>query len=196
MSDTSNIAFISDTTDTTDTTIGGELIYDTATVSKMLGVQDSTLRKYCALMQKHHYEFNKNSVGRRVFYPRDVEIIKEIVDLKNLGALTLNEAVKIILESAIADITEARPIANPNYNKLLGEFETFKDNQMQFNQELLQRLEKQQNYIENSIEERDKKLLLAIKESMETRRQLAAEADVAEPEKEKKKAWWKFWKTT
>lgn len=193
MSDTSNITFISDTSDTT---MDGELIYDTAAVSKMLGVQESTLRKYCALMQKYHYEFNKNSVGHRVFYPRDVEIIKKIVDLKNLGALTLNEAVKIILESDIADITDAGPTANPDYSKLLEEFETFKNNQMQFNQKLLQQLEKQQNYIENSIEERDKKLMLAIKESLETRRQLSAEAAVAELEKEKKKAWWKFWKTT
>ena len=47
MSDTSNINFISDISDTT---MGGELIYDTVTVSKMLGVQESTMRKYCALM--------------------------------------------------------------------------------------------------------------------------------------------------
>ena len=52
MSNTSNITFISDISDTR---IGGELIYDTATVNKMLGVQESMLRKYCALMQKHHY---------------------------------------------------------------------------------------------------------------------------------------------
>ena len=67
---------------------------------------------------------------------------------------------------------------------------------MQFNMKLLERLEKQQNYIENSVEERDKKLMLAIKESMETRRQLAAEEAEAEVEKEKKRPWWKFWRET
>ncbi|MER2109220.1 MAG: DUF3967 domain-containing protein, partial [Solibacillus sp.] len=65
----------------------------------------------------------------------------------------------------------------------------FKNNQMQFNMKLLERLEKQQKYIENSIDERDKKLMLAIRESMETRRQIAAE-------EEKKKSWWKFWRET
>lgn len=184
MSDTSDINFVSDISDTT---IGGELIYDTLMVSKMLGVQESTLRKYCALMQKHQYEFNKNSVGHRIFYPRDVEIIKGIVTLKNLGSLTLNEAVKAILDSDIDDITDTAPIRNPDYSKLLEEFEAFKKTQMQFNQKLLERLEKQQSYIENSIDERDKKLMLAIKESMETRRQIAAE-------EEKKKSWWKFWR--
>lgn len=146
MSDTSDINFVSDISDTT---IGGELIYDTVTVSKMLGVQESTLRKYCALMQKHHYGFNKNSVGHRIFYPRDVEIIKEIVTLKNLGSLTLNEAVKAILDSDIDDITDTATRGNPDYSKLLEEFEAFKKSQMQFNQKLLERLEKQQSYIEN-----------------------------------------------
>ncbi|MER1987402.1 MAG: DUF3967 domain-containing protein, partial [Solibacillus sp.] len=81
---------------------------------------------------------------------------------------------------------DAAPIANPDYSKLLEVFETFKNNQMQFNQKLLEQLEKQQNYIENSIDERDKKLMLAIRESLESRRQIAAE-------EEKKKSWWKFW---
>ena len=48
-----------------------ELMYDTEMVSKVLGVQSSTIRKYCALMQKYGYEFNKNSVGHRVFYKKD-----------------------------------------------------------------------------------------------------------------------------
>ena len=81
----------------------------------------------------------QNSVGHRVFYPRDVKIIKEIITLKNSGSLTLNEAVKAILESDIDDITDVASIANPDYSKLLEEFETFKNNQMQFNMKLSER---------------------------------------------------------
>lgn len=189
MSDTSNTTVISDTT------IGGELIYDTATVSSLLGVQESTIRKYCALMQKHHYEFNKNTVGHRIFYPRDIEVIKKIINLKNSGSLTLNQAVKAILESDIDDISVVDSILNPDYNKLLEEFSSFKDEQMKFNQILLEQLEKQQDYIKNSIEERDRKLMASIKESLETKRQLAAIVAEAEKSKqEKKKSWWKLWK--
>ena len=62
MSDTSNnISVISDTSGE------GEFVFDTTTVSGILGVQESTLRKYCALMQKYNYEFNKNAVGHRVY---------------------------------------------------------------------------------------------------------------------------------
>jgi len=85
-SDTIDISVISDTS------IREDLIYDTSLVSKILGVQESTLRKYCALMQKHNYEFNKNSVGHRIFYKKDIEVIKRIVDLKNASSLTLNSS--------------------------------------------------------------------------------------------------------
>ena len=67
-------------------------------------------------MQKHHYEFNKNS-----------------------ESLTLSEAVKAILESDIDDITDVASIENPDYSKLLEEFETFKNIQKQFNMKLLER---------------------------------------------------------
>lgn len=193
MSDTTNI---SSTSVISDTSTDGEFIYDTSTVSKILGVQESTLRKYCALMGKHNYEFNKNAVGHRIFYKKDIEVIKKIVDLKNAGSLTLNESVKTILESDIDDIDDVsavEPISNPDYTKILDEFATFKNEQQQFNQQLIEQLQKQQDYIKNSIEERDKKLMFAIKESMEIRRQLAAAEEERMENEKKKKSWWQFW---
>ena len=162
-----------------------ELMYDTEMVSKVLGVQSSTIRKYCALMQKYGYEFNKNSVGHRVFYKKDILIIKEIVELKNSGSLTLTDAVRTILNLDIADITDIDSMPSLSYEKILKEFEEFKNQQMEFNKKLLEQLEKQEDYIKNSINERDLKLIAAIKESIETRKQIA---------EEKRKSWWQFWR--
>ena len=162
-----------------------ELMYDTEMVSKVLGVQSSTIRKYCALMQKYGYEFNKNSVGHRVFYKKDILIIKEIVELKNSGSLTLTDAVRTILNLDIADITDIESMPSLSYEKILKEFEEFKNQQMEFNKKLLEQLEKQEDYIKNSINERDLKLIAAIKESIETRKQIA---------EERRKSWWQFWR--
>ena len=162
-----------------------ELMYDTEMVSNILGVQSSTLRKYCALMQKYGYEFNKNSVGHRVFYKKDILIIKEIVELKNSGSLTLTDAVQTILNLDIADITDIESMPSLSYEKILKEFEEFKNQQMEFNKKLLEQLEKQEDYIKNSINERDLKLIAAIKESIETRKQIA---------EERRKSWWQFWR--
>lgn len=196
----------SDTTSTSvisDTSIGDDLIYDTATVSKILGVQESTLRKYCSLMQKHSFEFNKNSIGHRIFYKKDIEVIKRIVDLKNASSLTLNQAVKTILDSDINDIddiTDVDSISNPDLSRLLDEFTTYKEEQMQFNKEqmefnkkLIEQLQQQDHYIKNNLEERDKKLMISIKESMESRRQLAAAIEEVKEERKKRTPWWKFW---
>ena len=181
ISDTIFIASEDDMSDIDDM----ELMYDTEMVSKVLGVQSSTIRKYCALMQKYGYEFNKNSVGHRVFYKKDILIIKEIVELKNSGSLTLTEAVQTILNLDIADITDIESMPSLSYEKLLKEFEEFKNQQMDFNKKLLEQLEKQDDYIKNSINERDLKLIAAIKESIETRKQIA---------EEKRKSWWQFWR--
>ena len=181
ISDTIFIASEDDMSDIDDM----ELMYDTEMVSKVLGVQSSTIRKYCALMQKYGYEFNKNSVGHRVFYKKDILIIKEIVELKNSGSLTLTDAVRTILNLDIADITDIESMPSLSYEKLLKEFEEFKNQQMDFNKKLLEQLEKQDDYIKNSINERDLKLIAAIKESIETRKQIA---------EERRKSWWQFWR--
>ena len=89
-----------------------ELMYDTEMVGNILGVQSSTLRKYCSLMQKYGYGFNKNSVGHRVFYTKDILIIKEIVELKNSSSLTLTDAVGTVLNSDIADITDIESMSS------------------------------------------------------------------------------------
>lgn len=200
ITDTTTIEDTSHITDASNTVFQESLVYDTAMVSNILGVQDSTLRKYCALMQKHNYKFNKNSVGHRIFYKKDVEIIRKIVDLKNSSSLTLNQSVKTILDSDIEDIEGINDVADidsitkPDYNKLLQAFTTFKDDQQQFNKQLIDQLQKQQDYIKNSIDERDKKLMLAIKESMEIRRQIASAEEEKENTKKPKSSWWHFWK--
>jgi DNA-binding transcriptional MerR regulator len=186
MSDTSNMSFTTDTSDISDT----ELVYDAVSVSKALGVRESTLRKYCALMQKYNYQFSKNTVGHRVFFQKDVDVLRKIVELKNGSAFTLEEAVKTVLSesditdmSSISDTSDTSDISD--YSRLLEEFSAFRREQERFNLELLQQLQLQQDYIKNSIEERDKKLMLALRESQEARREIASA---------NQKKWWKFWK--
>ena len=189
---------MSDISVMTDTSIGEEkLIFDNSAVSKILGVQDSTLRKYCALMQKYHYKFSKNSVGHRIFYKKDVDIIKKIIDLKKSSSLTLEEVVKTIIESNIDetnDISDIASISTLDYNKILERFSTFTKEQMEFNKQLIEQLQKQEIYIKNSIEARDQKLMLLIKESMETKKQIIDAVTVVKNKDTNKKAWWQFWK--
>ncbi len=188
---------MSEITVVSDTSTGEDLIYSTQAVSRIVGVHDRTLRGYCTLMQKHNYHFQKNKNGHRIYYKKDIETIKKIIDLKNSSSLTIKQAVSEILGTTVEEVksnSEKRPKEKQDFNQLLEEFSAFKNEQMDFNKKLLEQLIKQEHYIKNSIEERDKKLMYAMKESMETRRQLAAAVEAEREKEKKKKVWWQFWK--
>lgn len=165
-----------------------KVIHDTTSVSKMLGVQESTLRKYCSLMRKKGYQFNKNTVGHRVFYENDISVLKRIVKLKNSTSFTLEESVERVLSPPGNDtetIDSEVSTADIAYIKLIKEMALFKEEQERFNRKLLNHLQVQEDFIKNSIEERDQKLIMAIKEAEEVKKEVAS-TEI--------KQWWKFWK--
>lgn len=170
-----------------------QAVYNSSDVAVTLKIQESTLRKYCLILEKSGYEFLKNENGHRAFFDADSIVLKKFIELKNGSDMTLEQAAKSVVAWKNGnDITEhdtedSRYIAR--YNDLLEDFKDFKENQENFNKELLNQLQKQQEYISDKLEERDQKLMLTLKETMETKRQFAiTSAEVS------KKRWWKFWK--
>lgn len=170
-----------------------QAVYSSSDVAVTLKIQESTLRKYCLILEKNGYEFLKNENGHRAFFDADSIVLKKFIELKNGSDMTLEQAAKSVVawkkgtDITERDTEESRYVAR--YNDLIEEFTSFKENQENFNKELLNQLRKQQEYISDKLEERDQKLMLTLKETLETKRQLAiASAEVS------KKKWWKFWK--
>lgn len=175
-----------------------QAVYGASDVALILKVQESTLRKYSLLLEKNGYEFLKNENGHRAYFDDDIIVLKKMIELKSGTDMTLEKACISVIawkrENVIAprDTEENRHVMR--YNDLYEEFKSFKEQQLQynaqmmeFNKELLEQLKRQESYIKNSIEERDQKLMLAMRETLETRQQIA----VTEQDK---KQWWKFWK--
>lgn len=169
-----------------------QAVYNSNDVAENLKIQESTLRKYCLILEKSGYEFLKNEFGHRAFFDGDLILLRKFMELKSTTDMTLEQASKAVVawkngtDITERDTEESRYIAR--YNDLMEEFKSFKDQQMQFNGELLNELKRQQEYINGRLEQRDRVLLEAIRESQETRKQLA----IAE---EKRKSWWQFWKS-
>lgn len=175
-----------------------QAVYGSSDIALTLKIQESTLRKYSLLLEKNGYEFLKNESGHRAYFDEDIIVLKKMIELKNSTDMTLEQASKSVIawkkggDIALRDTEENRHVVR--YNELFEEFKSFKEQQldynaqlMNFNRELLERLDKQEEYIKSSIEERDRKLMLALRETLETKQQLAF------TEQEEKK-WWKFWK--
>lgn len=165
-----------------------QAVYGSSDIADVLQVQESTLRKYCLLLEKSGYEFLKNELGHRAFFDDDVIVLKKMISLKNDADMTLEEAVKSVIawkngnDIAVSDTEEKRYIAR--YNDLLEEFKTFQEQQMNFNKELIQEIRHQREYIENRLEQRDRLLLQSMRETLEVRKEIAIA----------KKKWWQFWK--
>ena len=180
----------------TDNTGVKQSIYNSGDMAMLLNIQESTLRKYCIMLEEAGYKFHKNELGHRGFLHNDVIALKRLVEIKKHPDMTVKQAcnavVALVQESTVTnhdttDIT-TQERHNERYNELLNEFKEFKIQQEQFNKELLSQLQKQQEYIQNSLLERDKNLMQAIRETQETQKLIAA----AKEEKLMKK-WWKFW---
>ena len=153
-----------------------QAVYSSSDVAITLKIQESTLRKYCLILEKNGYEFLKNENGHRAFFDADSIVLKKFIELKNGSDMTLEQAAKSVVawkngtDITKGDTEDSQYIAR--YNDLLEGFTSFKENQEKFNQELLKQLQQQQEYISNKLEERDQKLMLALKETMETKNNL------------------------
>ncbi|MDK8747717.1 DUF3967 domain-containing protein [Streptococcus agalactiae] len=173
-------------------------IYNSSDMSTLLKIQESTLRKYCIMLEEAGYKFHKNELGHRGFLHNDVIALKRLIEIKKHPDMTIKQACNAVVtwikETNVTDrdtddITTSER-HDERYNGLLNEFKEFKVQQEQFNKELINQLQKQQEYIQNSLLERDKNLMKAIRETQETQKLIAA----AEEEKRTKK-WWKIWRS-
>jgi DNA-binding transcriptional MerR regulator len=163
-----------------------QIIYDTKDVAAHFNIHSSTVRKYCDILEKSGYDFHKNEHGHRGFFDSDLLALQKLIDLKD--AMTLEQASKSVVAwktgNDIALRTTDEKQYSTQYSELLNEFRSFQEQQNAFNKELIEQLKKQNEYINNKLEERDKNLMIAMRETMETQKQIASS---------KTKTWWKFW---
>lgn len=74
-----------------------QAVYGSSDMADVLGIQESTLRKYCLLLEKSGYEFLKNEHGHRAFFDGDVIVLRKMISLKSSADMTLEEAVKSVI---------------------------------------------------------------------------------------------------
>lgn len=150
------------------------------------------------MLEEAGYTFHKNEFGHRAFFNNDVVALNRFIEIKNHPDMTLKQACDAVVmwvkgnnvtEHDITDTTKKQQ-HNDRYTELLNQFGEFKQQQHDFNKELLHQLQKQQDYIKDSLTKRDQKLMDALKESQKTQKLIAA---AQEEEKNQRKRWWKWW---
>ena len=67
-------------------------------VAKLIGVSPSTVKKYYAMFEQEGYRFKRNNEGHILFSNYEIDLLKELIVLKNQPGMTLPNAVKQIVE--------------------------------------------------------------------------------------------------
>lgn len=160
-------------------------------VALKLDINPSTLRQWCLAMEKEGYEFHRNDKDQRIYYERDINLLFE---LKNLIDKTRNR------DDAIKQVV-SRQKSVDNAEKMLGVIEKEHDNitvSKSDLEELIQKsvekaIEKEREAmfkvfeikLNDTIEQRDRKLMESLRESQEERKVLLQIAAAQEEEKKK-----------
>lgn len=142
-------------------------VYSPNDIATILQIKPATLRKYSSLLEKYGYEIARNSQRHRYYQDKDIITLRNVIAGTNSGDTSNN-----------SEIQELKQMIKEQSDMIYKQNEAMEG--------LTKRLDEQQEYIKNSIEERDRKLMQTMNEMQEAKKQIASDQ-----EEEKPKGFWK-----
>ncbi|MFY0147720.1 MULTISPECIES: DUF3967 domain-containing protein [Bacillus cereus group] len=166
-------------------------IYVSKDVATMLKIQESTLRKYCIMLEEHGYHFHKNEHGHRGFMDNDIITLRKLIEIKSHPDMTLKQACNAIMtwvkEKDMSEVDTDVITKTEQHDERYNELKEMIQQQNELLKQMAIKMDEQQRYIDERLERRDQQLMSAIREMQEEKRVLLETAAT------KKKTWWKFW---
>ncbi|TYS55794.1 MerR family transcriptional regulator [Bacillus infantis] len=150
--------------------------YPPKDLSILLDIADSTLRKWAIALEEQEYFFSRTDKNKRLFSDRDVIVLKHLRNLVQVQNMSLQNAAIIVASKYKEEFKTASEQENStngirsgegDIQSILEQMELMRNQQEQLitmNQQLLQRLDEQQKYIDERLETRDKLLLESFRE--------------------------------
>ncbi len=174
-----------------------EKTYSTKEASDYLGIADSTVRKWCLILEEHGYTFRRNEFQKREFTEHDVIALKKFKDLTKDGAMSLEDAAIAVVtnynrvpnNAMTTAVTKKDDRYDERYLELerkVDELSEMMSRQLQFNEALLRKLDEQQKLFEERMELSDHRLLESVR-MMNAQKELAS---AQEKPQETKKGFW------
>lgn len=175
----------------TDKTGSSQAVYISKDVATMLKIQESTLRKYCIMLEEQGYHFHKNEHGHRGFMDNDVITLRKLIEIKSHPDMTLKQACNAIMtwvkEKDVSTVDTDVITENEQHDERYNELKEMIQQQNEMLKQMAMKMDEQQRYIDERLEKRDQQLMSAIREIQEEKRVLLETAAA------KQKPWWKFW---
>lgn len=167
-----------------------ENTYWSRELADLLQIGNSTLRKWCRLLEAHGYRYIKDEHDRRAFTDHDALALRYFKELTQEKGVSLDIAAKAVVERFSREATRFVSLGDTpifeRYDSAMHRIEDHMKRQEDLNVRLLQELADQRRFIEESLNRRDVLLMQHIRETLEAKKELAVA--------EEKKKWWRFWR--
>lgn len=168
-----------------------------ATIEKQTGIPNATVRRY---IRNHGHHLNIRKKGKSYLIANEsIEIMEQIRKLYDDGK-TLEQVEEALINTGTpmtVTVIEEDERMTVNVGEALQTLDKRLDEQNTLIQSLVEQMNKQQVFIETKLLERDQRLIEAIRENQEAKKQVAATAAIDEQSKisnEPQKKWYQFWK--
>ena len=181
-----------------------EKAYTPKEISLTLDIGDSTLRKWCLALEKQGYEFIRNDQNKRVFIDANVVVLRHFKELVQNHNMQMTNAAMLIIDrfgkgslsvgtgivpeentEIQRDLTRSNDEVITKLMNYIEQQEERYEQQERFNKALLDKLDKQQQYIEERLNKRDETLVQSLREVQETKKLIAAAEEKREEESKK-----------
>jgi DNA-binding transcriptional MerR regulator len=185
--------------------------YATKDIANMVGIADSTVRKYAQALEKAGYKFMKNENGSRIFTSNDISVFREVKNLSKKHAMPVERIAEMIVldqkqttrHAAESDTLKKIPSDQQNsgdiarydkrYDALMNQLnklnmidDIVKELQelKEINRQLTERVQEQEKFIKESLQKRDRQLMDSLNQALEIR-QARIEAAISQKEQPK-----------
>jgi len=164
------------------------------TVEKQTKIPNATIRRY---IRNHGHHLNVQKKGKSYFIasesiPIVLNIRKQYDDGKSLDQV--EEALLETSNPVIITVNADGKQMTVNVGEALQDMNKAMHEQNKVIQSLVEHMQKQQEYIDTRLEERDKMLMTAIRENQESKKQMAADQEKEIMTSTEDKKWYQFWK--
>lgn len=170
---------------------GTDKPYSPKDIALALYAGDSTIRKWCLALEEEGYLFSRTDNNRRVFFERDLVVLRYFQKLVQVQNMSMQNAARIVAPKFKDATFEQENVNNSApalrsdtkvMEKVFDEIEQLKD----LNKQLLKRLDEQQSYIEERLSKRDAVLLESLREVQETKKLMIEQKEEEDQKKSRK----------
>ena len=172
----------------------------TSNVASMFGVHHNTVRKWVSVLEKRGYAIKHEQRGKvqvKLFNEEDIQVLRAIHEVIKNPNVSLEQAVTLAIEATVqpdepaanaVEVASVSPEPVPSVEARLNIHDQQLQAQLAFNKELVDRLERNQRFIEESIKRRDEQLTQALRVLSEA---ASAKATEMEEPKPKRRRWFR-----